>query len=152
MGLRGAPQPLEVVPRATLSGAAALRLPPRWIAILYGRVRADLAATSGVRTAEDALKALLAGAAVSMLASELLVNGIDRLRAIRSDLLAWLDGHEYDSVAQLRGSMSQRAVAFPAAFERAHYLRLVATPTPEIAGGEVRAPWPAEASRLLPPD
>jgi dihydroorotate dehydrogenase (fumarate) len=143
---------LEVVPRATLSGPDALRLPLRWIAILYGRVPADLAATGGVRTAEDALKALMAGAAVTMLASELLVNGIDRLRAIRRDLLAWLEEHEYDSVAQLRGSMSQRAVAFPAAFERAHYLRLVATPTPEIAGGEVRAPWPAGAGRLLPPD
>jgi dihydroorotate dehydrogenase (fumarate) len=141
-----------VVPRATLSASDTLRLPLRRIAILSGRVPADLAATGGVRTAEDAVKALMAGAAVTMLASELLVNGIDRLRANRSDLLEWLERHEYASVAQLRGSMSQRAVAFPSAFERAHYLRLVATPTPEIAGGEVRAPWPAGAGRLWPPD
>jgi dihydroorotate dehydrogenase (fumarate) len=134
---------LEVVPRASISASDTLRLPLRWIALLYGRVAADLAATGGVRSAPDALKALLVGASVTMLASELLVNGIDRLRAIERDLNDWLDEHEYRSVRQLRGSMSQRSVAYPAAFERAQYLRLVATPTPEITDGEVRAPLPA---------
>jgi dihydroorotate dehydrogenase (fumarate) len=143
---------LEVVPRATISGPDALRLPLRWIAILSGRVAADLAATSGIRSAADALKALLVGASVTMLASELLVNGIDRLTAIRRDLLAWLEEHEYVSVAQLRGSMSQRAVAFPSAFERAHYLRLVANPTPEITGGEIGVPWPAAGAQQWPVD
>jgi dihydroorotate dehydrogenase (fumarate) len=136
---------LAVVPRATISGPDALRLPLRWIAILYGRVQTDLAASSGVRSAEDALKALLAGASVTMLASELLVNGIDRLRVVRQDLLAWLEAHEYVSVAQLRGSMSHQRVAFPSAFERAHYLRLVADPAPEVAGGVV------SGGRLAPP-
>jgi dihydroorotate dehydrogenase (fumarate) len=143
---------LEVVPRATVGGADALRLPLRWIAILYRRVRADLAATSGIRSAGDAMKALLVGASVTMLASELLVNGIDRLTAIRRDLASWLDEHEYESVAQLRGSMSQRAVAFPSAFERAHYIRLVANPTPEITGDEIGVPWPAPAGQRWPVD
>ena len=88
------------------------------------------------------------GASVTMLASELLVNGIDRLTAIRRELLAWLEEHEYVSVAQLRGSMSQRAVAFPSAFERAHYLRLVGNPTPEITGGEIGVPGGRQCSAV----
>jgi dihydroorotate dehydrogenase (fumarate) len=121
---------LEVVTRPLVSrdgDGEALRLPLRWIAILYSRVAADFAATGGVHQAQDALKLLMAGANVTMLASALLLNGPDRLRGILADLSAWLDEHEYTSVMQLRGSMSQSRVAEPAAFERAHYLRTVGT-------------------------
>jgi dihydroorotate dehydrogenase (fumarate) len=119
---------LEVVPRPELSNPLApqaLRLPLRWIAILYGQVAADLALTGGVHSAEDALKGLMAGASVTMMASELLTRGIDRIAQIRTDLVEWMESHEYESVAQMRGSMSQRSCPFPAAFERAHYVRAV---------------------------
>ena len=121
---------LQVLTRPLISldgDGEALRLPLRWIAILHGRIAADLAATGGVHTAQDALKLLMVGANVTMLASELLLHGVDRLRAIREDLVAWMEEREYESVAQMRGSMSQRRVPDPAAFERAHYLRTVGT-------------------------
>jgi dihydroorotate dehydrogenase (fumarate) len=114
---------LEVVPSLTLSDSHDLRLPLRWIAILYGRVAADLALTSGVHTARDVLKAMMAGASVAMLASALIANGVERLPAILADLRAWMEEHVYESIEQMRGSMSQRAVAEPAAFERANYMR-----------------------------
>jgi len=121
---------LEVVPRLTLSHRSELLLPLRWIAILYGRVELDLALTSGVHTAEDALKGLAAGAQVVMLASELLQRGIGRLTEIRHEMSAWLEEHEYDSVDQLRGSLSQRNTAEPAAFERANYMRVLGSYSP----------------------
>ena len=114
---------LEVVPNLTLSSSHDLRLPLRWIAILYGQIEADFALTSGVHTAEDVLKAIMAGANVAMLTSELLANGIWRLHDILDDLRTWMDRHEYESITQMRGSMSQRAVAEPAAFERANYMK-----------------------------
>jgi dihydroorotate dehydrogenase (fumarate) len=121
---------LEVVDRPLLSrdgGGDALRLPLRWIAILFARIEADLAATGGVHQAQDVLKLLLAGANVTMLASALLLHGPRRLSTILQDLSAWLEEREYSSIAQLRGSMSQVRVANPAAFERAHYVRTVGT-------------------------
>jgi dihydroorotate dehydrogenase (fumarate) len=121
---------LEVVDRPLLSrdgDGEALRLPLRWIAILFARIEADLAATGGVHQAQDALKLLMAGANVTMLASALLLHGPRRLSTILEDLSAWLTEHEYTSIAQLRGSMSQLRVAEPAAFERAHYVRTVGT-------------------------
>jgi dihydroorotate dehydrogenase (fumarate) len=124
---------LEVVPRPQLSTPAApqaLRLPLRWIAILYGRLQADLALTGGVHGAEDVLKGLMAGATVTMLASELLARGVDRLAAIQAGMLRWMEDHEYESVAQMRGSLSQRACPHPAAFERAHYVRAVSNYSP----------------------
>lgn len=117
---------LEVVARpelSTLHTPQALRLPLRWIAILYSRLPVDFALTSGVHTAEDAIKGVMAGASITMMASELLQNGIGRLAAIKADMHRWLEEHEYESVTQMRGSMSQKSVAFPAAFERAHYMR-----------------------------
>ena len=114
---------LEVVPSLTLSNSNDLRLPLRWIAILYGRVAADLALTSGVHSARDVLKSMMAGANVAMLASELIANGVDRLSAILTELKAWMEEYAYESIEQMRGSMSQRAVAEPAAFERANYMR-----------------------------
>lgn len=126
---------LEVVPRATLSSPQspnALRLPLTWIGILYGHVRADLALTSGVHSAEDALKGIMVGAAVVMMASELLMNGIGRLGEIRTHMVQWMEKHEYESVKQMRGSMSQKSVASPAAFERAQYMRAVTLTEPVI--------------------
>jgi dihydroorotate dehydrogenase (fumarate) len=114
---------LEVVPSLTLSRSDDLRLPLRWIAILYGRIAVDLALTGGVHTAQDALKAMMAGAKVAMLASELIANGPDRLSVILSYMRAWMVEHEYESITQMQGSMSQQAVAEPAAFERANYMR-----------------------------
>jgi dihydroorotate dehydrogenase (fumarate) len=121
---------LEVVPRPMISRSGdgeALRLPLRWIAILRDQVQVDFAATGGVHSAEDALKLLMVGANVTMMASELLLNGVERLRDIRRDLEAWLIEREYDSVRQLQGCMSHRKVAEPAAFERAQYVRTVGT-------------------------
>ena len=114
---------LEVVPSLTLSSSDDLRLPLRWIAILYGRVAADLALTGGVHTAQDALKAMMAGAKVAMLASELIAHGAERLSAILADMHAWMLEHDYESIAQMQGSMSQQSVAEPAAFERANYMK-----------------------------
>ncbi len=116
---------LEVVPNLNLSTSADLRLPLSWIALLYGRVPIDFALTSGVHTAEDVLKAMMAGASVAMLTSELLANGISRVRDILKDLEAWMVEHEYESIEQMRGSMSQQSVAVPAAFERANYMKVL---------------------------
>ncbi len=114
---------LEVVPRLALSSSHELRLPMRWIAILRGRVDASLAATSGVHTRDDAVKVLLAGADAVMLASALLEHGPEHLRALEQGISEWMTEREYESVEQLKGSMSQGAVADPAAFERANYVR-----------------------------
>jgi dihydroorotate dehydrogenase (fumarate) len=116
---------LEVVPNLVLSRSDELRLPLRWIAILYGRLQADLALTTGVHSADDALKGLAAGANVVMLTSELLQNGIGRLGEILGDMARWLIEHEYQSLDQLRGSLSQVNCGAPAAFERANYIRVV---------------------------
>jgi dihydroorotate dehydrogenase (fumarate) len=119
---------LEVVPRLTLSTPQddqALRIALRWVALLYGRLPVDLALTSGVHTPEHAVKGIMAGANVVMLASTLLLYGIERLRTIGDGLVAWMETNEYESVAQMRGSMSQKSVPFPAAFERASYVRVV---------------------------
>jgi dihydroorotate dehydrogenase (fumarate) len=114
---------LEVVPNLELSTSAEVRLPLRWIALLSGRIPADFALTSGVHTARDVLKAVMAGASVAMMTSVLLSNGINHLASILANMQLWMEKHEYSSIAQMRGSMSQRAVAEPAAFERANYLK-----------------------------
>jgi dihydroorotate dehydrogenase (fumarate) len=118
---------LEVTPNLVLSNSNELRLPLRWIAILYGRIQADLALTSGVHTAQDVLKSMMAGANVTMLASELLTHGPKRIGEILSDMQMWMETFEYQSVSQMKGSMSQRAVAEPAAFERANYMKALTT-------------------------
>jgi dihydroorotate dehydrogenase (fumarate) len=114
---------LEVVPNLALSTPHDLRLPLRWIAILYGRINADLALTGGIHSAQDILKAMMAGANVAMTASTLLMHGIDRLTHLLHTLQDWMEQHEYESITQMRGSMSQQAVADPAAFERANYMK-----------------------------
>jgi len=114
---------LEVVPSLHLSTSADLLLPLRWTAILYGRVQADLALTSGVHTSQDAIKAVMAGAAVAMMASELIAYGAGRITVIVDEMGKWMEEYEYTSVKQMRGSMSQKAVADPTAFERANYMK-----------------------------
>ncbi len=116
---------LEIQPNVLLSTAQALRLPLTWVGILYGRIRASLAATSGVHGPEDVIKLLMVGADVTMLCSTLLRNGINHLRYIEDGLRLWMEKHEYDSVQQMKGSMSQIRCPNPSAFERAQYMKAV---------------------------
>ncbi len=116
---------LEMKPSVTLSTSDEIRLPLTWIGILFARVRASLAATTGVHTSEDVIKLLMAGANVTMLCSTLLHNGIDHLRSIEDGMLHWMSTHEYESVRQMQGSMSQLRCEDPAGFERAQYMRAV---------------------------
>jgi len=121
---------LQVVPNLVLSGSDELRLPLRWVAILYGQINADMAITSGIHTSRDVLKALMAGARVAMMASELLQNGVPRIGEILREMARWMEEHEYSSVEQMIGSMSQRHVTEPAAFERANYMKTLASYRP----------------------
>lgn len=120
---------LDVQPNICLSTAHAQRLPLRWIAILYDRIKADMAASSGIHTGQDALKMLMAGASVTMLCSVLLKNGLDRIRAIETEISDWMVEHDYESVRQLQGSISQKHCADPTAFERALYMKALLTYT-----------------------
>ncbi len=114
---------LEVVPELELSDSSDLLLPMRWIAILFDRVQADFALTSGVHTAEDMVKAIMAGSSVAMTASELVKNGIVRAKPLLEEFNQWMDDYDYKSVDQMRGVLSQKSVAEPAAFERANYMK-----------------------------
>jgi dihydroorotate dehydrogenase (fumarate) len=116
---------LEVTPHLVLSNSDDLRLPLRWVAILYGRLQTDLAITSGIHSAHDVIKGLMAGAKVTMMASELLQNGVRRIAQVLNELVEWLNEHEYESVMQMIGSMSQKHCAEPAAFERANYMKML---------------------------
>jgi len=122
---------LEVRPNIILSTPQALRLPLTWIAILYGRVSTDLAATSGIHTAEDVIKMLMVGANITMLCSVLLRDGIERITSIEQGMRDWMEEHEYESVQQMRGSMSQANCEDPAAFERSQYMRGLLSYAPE---------------------
>jgi dihydroorotate dehydrogenase (fumarate) len=116
---------LEIKPNVLLSSPQELRLPLTWIGILYGRVRASLAATTGVHNPEDVIKLLMVGADVTMLCSALLRHGIGHLRHVEQGVRKWMEEHEYESVQQLQGSMSQLRCPDPGAFERAQYMRAV---------------------------
>jgi len=116
---------LEVSPRLRLSTSDELLLRLRWVAILYGRVKADLAITGGVHTGVDVLKGMMAGARVTMMASELLEKGPRRIGEVLNEVTRWMEEHEYSSVGQMQGSMSQKNVAEPAAFERANYMKVL---------------------------
>jgi dihydroorotate dehydrogenase (fumarate) len=118
---------LVVRPNVILSTPQALRLPMRWVAILHGRIKADLGATSGIHTAHDVIKMLMAGASVTMLCSVLMRHGIERIRTIEEGVCQWMEEHEYESVEQMRGSMSQQSCADPSEFERAQYMRALRT-------------------------
>lgn len=127
---------LEVTPNLKLSNPYELRLPLRWIAMLYGRINLDYALTTGVHSHLDVLKGLMAGANVTMMASELLLNGTKRIAAILAEMQTWMEEHEYESVQQMIGSMSQQHVAEPAAFERANYMKVLDSwrPDPTVIG------------------
>jgi dihydroorotate dehydrogenase (fumarate) len=116
---------LDVRPNVLLSTPMAMRVPLRWIALLFGRVRAKLAASGGIHRGSDALKMLLAGADVTMLCSVLLRHGIEQIKVIERDLVTWMEEHEYVSIQQLRGSLSQKNSPDPSAFERAQYTRAI---------------------------
>ncbi|MEL6270457.1 MAG: dihydroorotate dehydrogenase-like protein [Chloroflexota bacterium] len=118
---------LEVNRKVLLSTPPEMRLPLNWIGILFGRVGLDLAATTGVHSAEDAIKMLMAGANVTMMASALFKYGIKHIRTVENEMRQWLVDHEYESVVQMRGSMSQLNISDPSAFERAQYVRTVST-------------------------
>ncbi len=118
---------LEVVPNILLSTPMAMRLPLRWIAILYGRINASLAATSGIHRATDVIKMIMAGADVTMLCSVLMRHGIEQISVIEKEMIQWMEEHEYESVSQMKGSMSQKSCPDPSAFERAQYMRALAT-------------------------
>ena len=115
----------EVVPSLKLSTPDEIRLPLLWLAVLYGRVKASLAATTGVHGPDEVVKYMLAGADVVMTTSSLLHHGPAHLSTLVSGLREWLDHHGYVSVSQMRGAMSQRKVADPTAFERANYIRVL---------------------------
>lgn len=122
---------LDVVPSLVLSDPSELRLVLRWLAILHGRVGCDLAATTGIHESDDAAKALLAGATITMMASALLRHGPSRLTEVRDGLEAWLTERSFDSVNQARGSMSHVAVPDPSAFERAGYMHTLTSYVPD---------------------
>ncbi|MGH9705009.1 MAG: dihydroorotate dehydrogenase-like protein [Candidatus Acidiferrales bacterium] len=118
---------LDVVPNLSLSRPDELLLRLHWVAIIFGRVDADLAITGGVHSSLDVLKSVMAGASVAMMTSALLRNGIEHLTAVRSGILEWMEEHGYESIQEMQGSMSHRAVPDPAAFERSNYMRVLSS-------------------------
>jgi len=116
---------LEVVHNVLLSTPAAMRLPLRWIAILYGRIKADIAATSGIYTEKDVVKMIMAGAKVTEMLSCLLKFGIGHISEVITQLKYWMEVNEYESLTQMRGSMSYKSVADPSQFERANYMKVL---------------------------
>ena len=128
---------LEITPRLVLSSSEELRLPLRWIAILYKEVPASLAASTGVHTAADVVKVLLAGADVAMMTSALLRHGPEHLTAVEAGLRDWLEEHGMQTVGHLRGLRSQRSIRDPAAWERANYITMLAS-YPDQAHTEAR--------------
>jgi dihydroorotate dehydrogenase (fumarate) len=114
---------MEVTPNFTLSTPADMRLPLRWIGILFGQIRASLAATSGIYQAGDVIKMVMAGADVTMLCSALMRYGIPHIQRIEMELAVWLEQHKYSSLGEIKGRMSQQNCGDPGAFERAQYVR-----------------------------
>ncbi len=114
---------MEVVPSLTLSTSKDILLPLRWIAIMYENIQVDFALSSGIHSGVDIVKAMMAGAKIAMTASALIGEGIQRARSLLQELLTWMQVHEYESIKQMQGAMSQRSVAEPAAFERANYIK-----------------------------
>ena len=163
---------MEVTPNFTLSTPADMRLPLHWIGILYGKLRASLAATSGIYQAQDVIKLVMAGADVTMLCSALMRHGIPHIQRIEMELVAWLEQHQRKSLAEIKGIMSQQNCPDPSAFERAQYCtatwsrskwsgahrsmwrrmrRLMAVPTACRVGSIQLRLRPARCSRLIQP-
>lgn len=124
---------LEVMHKVNYSDSDDLLLPLRWTAILYGQVNIDIAITSGVHTSQDAIKAIMAGANVTMMASELLRNGVKRIPIILTEMEQWMGEHGHESVEEMRGNMSLQNVANPEKYERAQYLRVLDSLKPDSA-------------------
>jgi len=116
---------MEVVPNLVLSTPSELRMPLRWVALLYGQIKTDFAVTSGVHTSEDVLKCMMAGASAAMMASELLKNGIGRIPEILAGMQSWMEEHEYESVSQMKGCMSAQSIRQPAALRRSNYIKVL---------------------------
>ncbi|MGD9144311.1 MAG: dihydroorotate dehydrogenase-like protein [Anaerolineae bacterium] len=116
---------LEVVPNLQLSSPVEMRLPMRWIAILYGKVDCSMALTSGIHTTEDVIKAVMVGSDVANVCSVLLKAGIGKIDELLEGVTTWMEEYEYESVEQMKGSMSHRSVPEPAAFERANYMKVL---------------------------
>jgi len=116
---------MEITPSLVLSTSSELRMPLRWVALLYGQIKADFAITSGVHTSEDVIKSMMAGASAAMMASELLKNGIKRIPEILSGMQQWMETNEYESIAQMRGSMSAQAVRQPGSLRRSNYIKVL---------------------------
>ncbi len=116
---------LEVASNVLLSTPQAMRLPLRWIGILYGRLEVDLAATSGVQKGQDVIKLLMAGANVTQIVSVVLRHGINHIKVIETEIINWMEEHEYESITQMRGSMSQINCPDESAFERAQYMKAI---------------------------
>lgn len=129
---------LEVVPHLQLSRTNELPLRLHWAAILYGRIQADIAITGGVHSAACVLKCLMAGASAAMMTSALLAHGIGHLTAVRDDLVRWMTEREYQSVRQMKGSMSQKKVADPSMFERGNYMKVLRGYSMRAVAGEAR--------------
>jgi dihydroorotate dehydrogenase (fumarate) len=127
---------LEVVPSLTLSRPSELLLRLHWVAIIHGHISADMAITGGVHSAQDVLKSMMAGARVAMMTSALLENGVEYLDTVRAGMIRWMEEHEYESINQMCGSMSQRNVPDPAAYERANYMRVLSSYTLAPRGGK----------------
>ena len=126
---------LEINPNILLSTPMAMRVPLRWVAILHGHIKASIGATSGIHRAPDALKMLMAGADVTMLCSVLIRHGIKQISGIEEEMVRWMEEHEYESVEQLKGSLSQKNCEDPSAFERAQYMRAISSyPVPPAQG------------------
>ena len=120
---------MEVAPNLTLSTPTDMRLPLHWIGILFGKIRANLAATSGIYQANDVIKMLMVGADVTMLCSALMRHGIQHIQRIEMEVVAWLEEHKYKSLGEIKGIMSQKNCPDPSAFERAQYVRGLSTYT-----------------------
>jgi dihydroorotate dehydrogenase (fumarate) len=118
---------LEVVPSLTLSHPSELLLRLHWVAIIHGHIGADMAITGGVHGAEDVLKSMMVGARVAMMTSALLQNGVEHLDTVRAGIIRWMEEHEYESIQQMCGSMSQRNVPDSTAYERANYMRVLSS-------------------------
>jgi dihydroorotate dehydrogenase (fumarate) len=124
---------LEIVPSLVLSYPDELLLRLHWAAIIFGHIKADLAITGGVHSAKDILKSVMAGARIAMMTSALLRNGLEHLDIVRDDLIRWMEEHEYNSITEMCGSMSQRKVPNPGAFERANYMKVLSSYLPRTA-------------------
>jgi dihydroorotate dehydrogenase (fumarate) len=121
---------MEVAPNLGLSSSMNMRLPLRWIGILYGKLRASLAGTSGIHQSADVIKMVMAGADVTMLCSVLMRRGIEHMRELEKEIVARLEQLGYGSLGEIKGLMSQQNCADPSAFERAQYLRALSTYDP----------------------